>query len=187
MPRRVNPEDTLEHVQHLPVPVPATHKERQHRVDAYRPFDGGVPVVQEHVPKRRGRRRKDELASIEQAEAKRRSERYDRFLDALIALGGDTDSALAIVYGISVQEATERHDELHADVLAGVPTSSISEMLERRDLSQAARLTLLRRHAFSPNPAASLKALDMLAELDSGRGQDAGTYEQYVRLAMAQD
>ena len=122
---------------------------------------------------------------MRRADERQKIERYDRYLDALISMQGDTDAALAVVYGVSVQEAVDRHDELLPDVQAGVPASNINEMLKRRDLDKAARVTILRKWAFCNNPAASLKALDMLADLDEGSPQ-VGSYEQYVRLAMAE-
>jgi hypothetical protein len=188
VPRLKNPAtingELLDLQEAAPLAIPVPHREHEHRVDPYKTLPGAMPDPIPHPAKRkRGRPRKDDVDAMRRAEERRRCERYDRYLDALISLQGDTDAALAVVYGIRVQEVEARHDELLGDVQAGVPASSISEMLKKRDLDKASRVTILRKWAFCNNPAASLKALDMLADLDEGSPQ-TGSYEQYCRLAM---
>ena len=172
-----------------PLAIPVPHKEHEHRIDPYKTLPGAMPDPQPHAKRKRGRPRKDDVDAMRRADDRHAEiERYHRQLPrrAHLLLQGDTDGALAVVYGITVQEAVERHDELLPDVQAGVPTASINEMLKRRDLDKAARVTILRKWAFCNNPAASLKALDMLSELDSG-GPSESSYEQFCRLAMAND
>jgi hypothetical protein len=186
MPRQKNPvvvrAEFIDEPAPLAIPIP--HKEHEHRIDPYRTLPGAIPDAIVPTGKRkRGRPRKDDAEAMVRAEAKRKLQRYDRYLDALIAMQGDTDAALAVVYGISPMEAQDRHDDLLVDVQAGVPASSMSEMMKRRDLDKAARVTILRKWVFSANPAASLKALDMLGDLEEGQA-DAGSYEMYVKLAL---
>ena len=175
--------ELLEDREPAPLAIPVPHKDHEHRIDPYKTLPGAMP---DPTPTKRGRGRprKDDIAAAKRAEDRRRQERYSRYLDALIASQGDTDCALAVVYGLnSVQEAVDRHDELLADVQAGIPSSSINDMLKGRDLDKAARVSILRKHAYSSNPAASLKALDMIQDLD-GSGPSESSYEQFVRLAM---
>jgi len=188
LPRQKNPQPIHAEFVDEPAPlaIPVPHKEHEHRIDPYRTLPGAMPDAIVPTGKRkRGRPRKDDAEAMVRAEAKRKLQKYDRYLDALIALQGDTDAALAVVNGISPQEAMDRHDELLIDVQAGVPASSMVEMMKRRDLDKAARITLIRKWAYSANPAASLKALDMLSDLEEGTA-DTGSYEQYVKLAMAE-
>jgi hypothetical protein len=182
VPRRSQPAVIPEFVDETaPLAIPAPRKEHEHRVDPYRSLPGAMPGPDQ--PKRRpGRPRKDDVEAIARREQQTKLARYDRYIDAVIALSGDQVTALATVFGIEVGEADQRFEELLADVQNGIPSSTVSEMLQRRDLSKAARLTILRKHAYSNNPAASLKALDMLKDID-GAGPDVGSYESFVRRA----
>lgn len=168
----------------LPMPVPAgTHREHEHRIDPYKSLPGAMPE-QAAAPK--GKNRKEELAAQERERGRARLTRYDRFLDNLADYHGDEVQALATVYQITPEEAHQRRDELLLDVQSGVPTSSISEDLKRRNIHRAAQVRILQKWMFSNNPGASLKALDMAREME-GSGPDIGSFEQYARIATARE
>jgi hypothetical protein len=120
-----------------------------------------------------------------QLEVKARGERYNRYLDAMIEFAGDQEQALADVYGLTVEEVRPRRLELQADVRNGLGSSDLADVLEQNDLTMRARATLLRKHAYSLNPAASLKAIDMVTELE-GERSDVGSFESYLRLIKSQ-
>ena len=165
-------------VMHLPVPSPVRHHERD--VDAYAQPPGAYDVP---VKKKRGRPSKTDPRTIARKEKELRSQRYDIYCEALIDTQGNKIMALVAAYGLPESEVRERYTELLADVRAGVGSSSLAEILERNDLDVAARIRLIRRQAYSTNPAASLKAVDMLAELDSEKS-DKTSYEQRLMVIL---
>jgi hypothetical protein len=114
-----------------------------------------------------------------------RAERHTRYLDALVEFAGDQEQALADVYGLTVEQVRPQRLELLADVRTGIGSTDLGEILERNALDLTARVNLLRRHAYSNTPAASLKALDMIADLDDDRS-DHGSFEAYLRMVKSQ-
>ena len=92
-------------------------------------------------------------------------------------------TSLSIVYGISVEEAYERQGELVTDINANIPQSSTGQILNRLGINRLARFSVLKNHMYSGNPAASLKAIDMIGEAE-GSGPDVSSYEQYVRRVI---
>ena len=159
------------------------HRRERHE-DAYEAPPGAVIV---HPPtvepvKRRETRADAALRNTMQAEQAARVARYDRYLDALARTGGDENAALCEAYDLTLEGVALQRDALLDDVRQGIGSSSIASELERNDLSDRARLRLLRAHAYSANPAASLKALDMIGE-QAGSRSDIGSFEQTLRLA----
>lgn len=183
MPRQKQPAPLIpDFVEEAPLAIPSApaHREHERHIDPYKTLPGAVPE-QQAAPKRKARQH-DENANY-LADQRGRLERYDRYLDNLVDFHGDIDKALSIVYQVGVDEATERHDELLTDVQTGIGSSSISEIIKRRDVSRGALLSLLRKWAYCGNPAASLKAIDMLRDLGDD-GPSESSFEQYARLAL---
>jgi hypothetical protein len=190
MPRLKNPvpiePDLLEIPTPAPLAIPSPRREHEYHIDPYKALPGAIPQQDEPKKRKRGRPRKDDALAEATRESRDRLERYERYLDALQAAGGDIDLALSIVYRLpNVQEAATRRAELLADVQSGIPGSSTSEILQRQDMSIIARATVIRKWMYSANPAASLKAVDMANELD-GKGPDVGSYEVFVRRVLDQ-
>lgn len=184
MPRRKTVGDEQLLAPTLMLPPPRPHKRGAHDVDPYESPPGAVVV--HHEPITRPLTKADEKArDVAKSEVKARSERYARYLDALTEHGGDQELALADVYGLSPEEVRPRRLELQADVRSGIGGTELAEVLERNDLSLLARVNVLRKHAYSTNPAASLKALDMIGELE-GERSEVGSFESFLRLAKAQ-
>lgn len=175
----------FQELQHLPVPQP--HKQREHWEDPLTPMVGANPH-EEVKPKRRKKNvQGEEIISPEVTrERKRLGQRYDRYLDCVIKYNGDRCAALCEIFDLEIDEAMERQDELHELVLQGVGNSSVADLLKKQDLGKATRIALLKRHAYSPVPAASLKAIDMLSEMDSDNHDQAGRYESYLAIALGE-
>lgn len=174
----------------LPAPRPA-HKHGHDR-DPYETPLGAVPAKVSNIvrelqrPITRPQTKADELARQEaKSELRIRASRYRSYLDEMIANGGDQLAALAVVYGLDIDEVKERRDELHADVRSGIGGTELAEVLEQHDLGLNTRVALLKKHAFSDIPAASLKAVDMINDLEGDSGS-VGTFESYLRLVKAQ-
>src|ERR1700730_16195437 len=151
MPRRktLSDEHLIEPVLMLPSPRPAHRHERSQ--DAYEQPPGAVPVHVVSEPIKRKMTREDLAARKEaQAEIAMRRTRYAAYLEELVEQNGNQEQALAVVYGIQVEEARLRRIELQNDVRTGLGATSLAEVLERNDLGQAARANLLRKHAYSP-------------------------------------
>jgi hypothetical protein len=182
---------TSNEIMALPVPQPVKH--REHEVDPYAPAPGAIPgkvtkVVTEAPMRLTRKMTKDDIQTRDEVrrEMKMRETRYKKYLDSLITYGGDQERALADIYGISLEEARARRLELQADVRTGFGNTELADQLEANDVALAARINLLRMHAYSANPAASLKSLDMLSELE-GQRSDMGTFESFLRIVKMQD
>jgi hypothetical protein len=189
MPRKKPKDETQTMNATLPPPVLAiTGARTLHRherpVDAYEAPPGAVIVHPPTVePVKRAETKTDvALKNAVQQEQSARVSRYDRYLDALEEHGGDADAALCDAYGYTPEVVAEQRDYLLADVRSTIGMSSIAAELERNDLSDRARVRLLRKHAYSANPAASLKALDAIGEL-AGARSDIGSFEDTLRQA----
>ncbi len=165
-------------------PARKAHK-HGHDIDPYEAAPGAAPVTSSRPIERALTAQDTQNRSVAQAERRERGNRYLRYLDAMVEFNGNQDMALAQVYGLQVEDAAARRIELQADVRTGLGTTDIGEQLERNDLSLTARLALYRRHAYSPVPAASLKALEAVSELEGERA-DVGSFESYLRTAKQQ-
>jgi hypothetical protein len=172
----------------MPAVVIRHPHEHERKIDPYLALEGGV-AVQEAAPAKPKKARKpikqqitDDLAAA-QTHAKERGRRYDLYLDALLEFAGDRVSALAAVFKLDADEVIARYDELIEEVQIGVPHSSVSEMLERMDVSQATRVKVLRKWMLSNNPAAALKSVEMIGEIDD-KPRSGNLYERYIRVVL---
>lgn len=145
-------------------------------IDPLTPLPGGVrlkPVADQRPPKRKPG----------EAAAARRV--YDEYLRALVRHKGDEVNALSEVLALPITEVEDRRLELHEQILEQAGTGrSLHNLLKESDLGKEARIRILRGHAYSDNPAASLKALQLVDELDQTRIADVNSYESYVRDLM---
>ena len=162
------------------IPEPSRHHE--HLEDPLTPMVGATEAHE--PPKRRKRNVQGEEIAVTTAERKRAGERYLRYLDLVIACNGDRRAALALLYDVEIDEVLERENELHAEVMAGAGVASMGDLLKKNDVAKETRVALLKRHAFSPVPAASLKAIDMLGEMDNDKSDQAGRYESYLAAIL---
>lgn len=170
----------------LALPAPRIGHKREHEPDAYESPPGAV-LTQHQGPIKRKLTAADRKHRREaQAEQQMRANRYDRYLDLVREYAGDREAALAAVYGLTKEAARAQLRELLTDVQSGRATSSVSQTLENYDLSLTARANLLRTHAYSDNPAASLKAVQLAGELEGNRA-DLGSFEDYLRISRSQE
>lgn len=188
MPRRKPQGDDqlLNPIPPLMLQAPRPHKRGDHDIDPYESPPGAVPVTLSAVPLKRAMTQED-IATRKMArlEAKALATRYEHYLDLMLQSGGDRAQALADVFDLPIEEVRVRLLELHAEVRRGLGSTTLAETLEKSDLSLAARVSLLRKHAYSDIPAASLKALDMVQDLEGNRS-DNGSFESFLRVAKAQ-
>jgi hypothetical protein len=170
----------------LALPSPRK-KGHGHDADPYETLPGAVVMHQTTVKPLARKPTKEDAVSraAAQHDMKVRAERHTRYLDALVEFAGDQEQALADVYGLTVEQVRPQRLELLADVRTGIGSTDLGEILERNALDLTARVNLLRRHAYSNTPAASLKALDMIADLDDDRS-DHGSFESYLRMVKSQ-
>lgn len=186
MPRRRQAEEPVlsnDAILMLP-PARTSHKGREHDVDPYASPAGAVPhqVIKSESVKRK-MTAEEKAAQIEiRKEHKMLAARHDRYLDALIEFKGDRELALADVFGLTPDEVRPQVLDLVAEVRRGLAVSPLGELLERRGLDLAGRVNILSRHAYSDNPAASLKAVDLAAEM-AGQTANEGSFESFLRTA----
>ncbi len=185
MPRKRKVNDTLDEVLDMEPSDSVSYSDysgvhghgSQHLIDPLTPLPGGVKLKQ--VREQRPPKRK----SVEAAESKRI---YSEYARELVANGGDEIAALAQVLNLSTVEVEANRFELHNKVMEQAGSGrSLRTLLAENDLSKETRIRILRSHAFnSSNPAASLKALQLVDELDQERIADVNSYESYLRDLM---
>lgn len=169
------------------------HKERH--VNPYEVPAGAVPqTVTGKVTGVRPSRRSAIQRSLTPAElaqqkeiralSKARSARYNHYLDLLIQHEGNRAKALSEIFGIEESEATVRMMELQDEVHLGRGGSEVGEIMERNDLTMAARMNILRRWAYADNAAASINAIKLLQEAEGG-GANEGSFEAFLRIAKS--
>jgi len=156
----------------------------EHYYDPYKPMPAGAIDVTPK-PKRKKSRGPVEFDEAHVVENRARRQRYDRFIDELIEAGGDKLAALSKTYGIPSDEMKPQMVEYLADVMLGMSTSSVSDMLEVAGIGKQARIAMLRQHIFSSDPKVSLVAIRMAMDLDGDKHTTGTTYEQYLRTVMA--
>lgn len=193
MPRKRRTEEPVAPGEMLMLPpVRTSHKHGERDKDAYAVLPGSVPgrVANEKVVKQTPIDR--DLTEAEKAqqlllrnEAQALGDRYNAWLDALIACAGEKVPALCVVFGIDEAEARIRQYELETEVRRGQGASDVGEMLERNDLGMAAQMRVLRQWTYSPNAAASINALKLVSEL-AGDTREQGSFESFLRLAKLQ-
>jgi hypothetical protein len=167
----------------LMLPPPKTSHKHEHREDPYESPPGAVPHVVSSAPLKRKLTAAEKKQQSElRAEHKMLATRHAAYLDALGENGGDRVKALSHVLGISEDDVRPQLLDLLAEVRRGLAVSPLGELLERNGLDLAARVNILRGHAYSDNPAASLKAVDLVQEMQ-GQTSDTGSFENYLRLA----
>lgn len=119
---------------------------------------------------------------------------FSRYARNLFAQKGDLVRAIAITIGknpddpIDVAYVTEHLEELHGQIRAtSRSATSVTELLEKHDLTLETRLVLLRDLLFSPVPAVQLKAMEMIGELDeTAKSKRIGSkMEDIFRIARA--
>jgi hypothetical protein len=169
----------------LPV-LPRVAHRHEHEVDPYLSPPGAVALKSvTHEPIKR------QLSALEkrqrkeaQVEQRMRTARCNRYFDALADNNGNEEQALALVYQLPIEEVRANFTFLKDDVRSNTGASTLTQVLERNELALAARVRRLRAWVYSENPAASLKALDMVGELEGTRG-DVGSFEDYLRIAKS--
>jgi hypothetical protein len=167
---------------------PAKPRHHEHPIDAYPSLPGAVPhaeVLSLEPLKRKLTKAEKEQRGTLVSEQRMRQRRYDRYLAVLADTYGNRIAALATVFGVTEAEAEVRALELHTELKEGIGTSTVADEIERNDLGVSARAAVLRKHLYSSNPAASLKAADMVSEMEGDR-QDLGSFESYLRQAKLQ-
>lgn len=128
------------------------------------------------------------LAATEREQAKsdpkHLRQRFSLYCKQLTLHMGDPVPALAMVFEISLDEAQERQAELHHEIMRAVNNMSQKELFEMNGISKSHRTMVLKDMMYSDMPAARLKAVDMLNDMD-GSGKSSGeTWESWVALAM---
>ncbi len=114
-----------------------------------------------------------EVRRIDGGDASKRL--LDRYSRALIAHGGDPIPALAQAFELPEAEVAPRMVELH------------ERIVERYDVTQHVQIAMLRQHLFAPDPKVSLKAIEMLREMDatSKSKRIGSSFEKFMFTARA--
>lgn len=164
----------------LPPGRPMRHGDRP--IDAYESPPGAVHQTRRPLDRPLTNAEKRNLVET-RTDQKMRAMRYEAYVDALAATGGNKVAALASVYNRSEDAVLLEYDYLIEDVRTGLGSTSLSKRLEAADLGEQAQVQIIRKHVYSPNPAASLKALDMLREWQGNRTDGLTSFEETLKLA----
>jgi hypothetical protein len=162
-------------------------EQQEHYYDPLQPLAGPLQNVTPGTKKRPTKSKPSAITEEQAAETKRRRRNYDIYIRALIASGGDEITALAQTYGIEPKEVLANLDDYRADVAAGQSNLSVSDMLESSGIGKAARVGLLRRHAYDSDPKVSLVALKLAMDLDGDKHDRGTSYETYLRMVLGKE
>lgn len=170
MARKRSPADTDDPIDEprLALP-PRVHKNSTSQQDPREPLSTGVVDEDEHQPAI-PRRRAEDL--------------FSKYARNLVAHKGDVILALAATYDITPDEAEIRMVELHEQARgASRANTSISDMIERHDLSAEVRLARTREMVFGDDPRVALRAIEVLNDMDAtAKSRRIGnTWETFVR------
>jgi hypothetical protein len=172
------------------------HHRHEHEIDPYQSPPGSVKTLRSQPLDRPLAGSELALRDAARQEQRDASMRYTVYLDMLGHFGGNRVKALAVAYASGVdpdghailmpeEQVIANFPELLADVRKGLVSTSLADMLEEEGLDLRARVSRYRQHVYSDNPAASLKALEAVGELEGNRN-DAGSFENYLRLVKQQ-
>jgi hypothetical protein len=90
------------------------------------------------------------------------------YAKALVAQQGDVVGALSNVFDVSRDYALANMVALHERARgASRANNSMSDMIERHDLTTEVRLAKVREMLFHDNPAVAMKAIDLINEMDA--------------------
>lgn len=118
------------------------------------------------------------------ADPKHLRQRFSSYCKELVKSAGDPVPAIAMIYGISEEEAREREIELHSEIMRAVNNMSQKELFEMNGISKAHRTMVLKDMMYSDIPAARLKAVDMLNDMDGSSKSSGDTWEEWAAMAM---
>jgi hypothetical protein len=163
-----------------------TAKEQEHYYEPYTPLIGPVATPPSQEKKKKGKAKaaipfSDEITKLNRL----RKRRYDTFIDYMLEFNGDKVIALANTYQMPEAEVRLQFNELMDDVLLGITTSSVSDLLEKQGLGKAARVALLRQHAYSEDAKVSLVAVKLASDLDGDKHDKGTSFEEFVRRVKA--
>jgi hypothetical protein len=156
--------------------------EHEQYYEPYTPLVGTPPNV---TPQKKARKKNKTSLALDDkqiAENRARKRRYDQFISHLIKNGGDKAVALALTYGLPSDAVAEKFDDYMADVMLGMTTSGVGDLLEEAGIGKAARIGLLAQHVYNPDPKVSLVSLKLATDLDGDKHDHGATYEQYLRI-----
>ena len=112
----------------------------------------------------------------------------DRYSRALIAHGGDPIPALAQAFELPESEVAPRMIELHERIVGAAKANQVdADLFERYDVTQHVQIAMLRQHLFAPDAKVSLKAIEMLREMDatSKSKRIGSSFEKFMFTARA--
>lgn len=189
MPRRSAKNDNPDLLNDGPplmmLPPARTAHKHEREVNAYESPPGAVPHIIKSEPLKRKLTDAEKAAQIEtRKEHKFLATRHARYLDLLIEHKGDRELALAVIFDKSADDVRVELLDLLAEVRRGLAVSPLGELLERGGLDLAGRVNILTKHAYSDNPAASLKAIDLASEM-AGTTANEGSFESFLRISKA--
>lgn len=169
----------------LSYPDGAKGTTHEHYYDPLQPLAGPIDVTPRPKEKKKKKSPAGPLNDEQIAINRARRIRYDSFIEHLIEQRGDRTQALALTYGLPAEEIKEKHADYLADVLLGMSTSSVGDLLENAGLGKAARIGVLARHAYSEDPKVSLVAVKLATDLDGDKhNQGQGSYEKHLLMAL---
>lgn len=147
-------------------------------IDPTTPLPGAMRRVGGNAPV-------DESTLAQKKEQKELIKRFKVYSKTLSLNGGNQVNALCAAYGITEHDAEEHQIKLHDELMKAARGLTTSEVMKMNDVDKNARIMLLKSHMYSSEPGPSLKAIDLLHQIDSAsRGADE-SWETWVTSALA--
>lgn len=180
MPRKKSEADLLDDATISIVPGRKSKPTRGKLLDPQAPLPGALKRVGPLAEKEDTKQQK----LVIKADQKILRAKFDQYCRELTKSYGDPVPALAIVFDISEDEARERQVELHDEITRAVNSLSTKDLLDMSGLSKPYRIMKLKLAMNSDNPAAMLKAIDMLNDMDGASKTSGETWEEWIASAL---
>jgi hypothetical protein len=103
----------------------------------------------------------------------------------MLEFDGDRVLALAATYELPAEQIRERYAEYMEDVLLGITSSSVGNLLEKNGLGKASRVALLTKHAYSNDPKVSLVAVKLASDLEGDKHDKGTSFEEFIRRSKS--
>lgn len=178
MVRKATPQQELDEATLAIVPGRKSRGPKQKLIDPQAPLPGAM--------KRVGPRPEPSAKEIKEADPKHLREKFDLYCRLLAEHYGEPVPALAAVFGISLEEAAERQAELHNEITRATSAMTQRDLFSMLNISKEHRTARLKTMMYCDNPAVSLKAMDMLNDMDGNAKSSGDTWEEWIALAIKQ-
>jgi hypothetical protein len=168
------PDDDAEEQDEPRIAIAPLRRDEPQVVDAYQPLPGAMRQV-------------NEAPAAVAHQIQSRKYQAARYAQLLVRHGGDAIRALAELRGVSVADAAAHFLEYRDEVLRDSTDMDLQSLLELHDAALPQQIAVLRTWMFDEKAAPSLKAVELLRDIEgkAGARRMGQRAEDLIRMALA--